>query len=141
MNQLDLAAMQSVTLGPADPGIVALEAELRLAQLHADLLALDRLIAEELLFTGPDGQLGTKAEDLGAHESGAVRFRTHEPQELRVRVVGEDVRIAALRAFLTVEVRGVPYSGVYRYTRVWARERGSPWRVVAGHVSAVSTQS
>ena len=139
MDQLDVAAMQAVTLGTADPLIVALEAELRLAQLRADVPVLDRLIAEELLFTGPDGQLGTKAEDLAAHESGVVRFRTHEPQELRVRAVGDDVRVAALRAFLTVEVGGTPYSGVYRYTRVWARERGSPWRIVAGHVCAVTS--
>lgn len=41
----------------------------------------------------------------------------HEPEELRMRSVGDDVRIVALRA----------------------REDGGTWRVVAGHVSAVST--
>ena len=141
MNQLDVTAMQGVVVGPADPRIVALEAELRLAQLNADVRALDRLIAEELLFTGPDGQLGTKAEDLAAHESGVVRFRAHEPQELHVRAVSDDVRVAVLRALLTVEVGGVLISGVYRYTRVWAREQDASWRIVAGHVSAVTPQS
>ena len=46
---------------------MALEAQIRAAQLAADVGALDRLIADELLFAGPDGQLGTKAQDLEAH--------------------------------------------------------------------------
>ena len=126
-----------MTTGAPDSEIVALEARLRAAQLAADVGALDALIADELLFTGPDGTLGTKAQDLAAHASGAVRFRVHEPEELRVRRVGPDVAVTALRARLAVEVAGTLMQGVYRYTRVWAREHGGPWRVVAGHVSAV----
>ena len=138
MSDAERSGMQSVVVGVADPEIVALEDELRRAQLDADVAALDRLIADELLFTGPDGRLGTKAEDLAAHGSGVVRFRGHEPEELRMRAVGDAVRVVALRTRLTVEVNGTPVSGTYRYTRVWAKENGAPWRVVAGHVSAVA---
>lgn len=137
MSQSDLARMKTVVVGAADHDIVALEAELRRAQLDADVKTLDRLIAGELLFTGPDGRLGTKAEDLAAHGSGAVRFREHEPEELRIRAVGNDAHVASLLTRLVVEVGGVRYSGTYRYTRVWAREGDGPWRIVAGHVSAV----
>jgi ketosteroid isomerase-like protein len=140
VNEGESSRMQSVVVGAADPEIVALEAELRRAQLDADVATLDRLIADELLFTGPDGRLGTKAEDLAAHGSGVVRFREHEPEELRVLAVGDTVRVVALRTRLTVEVSGTPVSGRYRYTRVWAKEHGGPWRVVAGHVSAVATE-
>ncbi|MDF3066477.1 MAG: hypothetical protein K0R38_2078 [Polyangiaceae bacterium] len=125
---------ESVLLGPADPEIVALEAELRAAQLAANLAELDRLISAELLFTGPDGQLATKAEDLAAHASGTVRIREHAPLELRIRRVSEDVALVALRARLMVEVNGAAVQGTYRYTRVWAREQGS-FRVVGGHVA------
>jgi ketosteroid isomerase-like protein len=132
----DLALMQSAVTGPADPEIVACEARIRAAQLAADVATLDTLIADELLFTGPDGQLGTKAQDLEAHGSGIVRFRRHQPEELRMRRVGRDVVVASLRARLAVEVAGALVEGTYRYTRVWAREGGT-WRVVGGHVSAV----
>jgi ketosteroid isomerase-like protein len=135
----DVDAMAAVFVGDADPEIVALEARLRAAQLGADVLALEELIADDLLFTGPDGALGTKAQDLAAHGSGAVRFRAHEPEELRVRRVGKDVAVAALRARLAVEVAGTLARGTYRYTRVWAREGGA-WRVVGGHVSEVTSQ-
>jgi ketosteroid isomerase-like protein len=135
----DKAVMRAVLLDAADDEIVALEAALRRAQLDADVHALDGLIAEELLFTGPDGQLGTKAQDLEAHRSGVVRFRTHEPEELRIQRVGVDVVVTALRARLGVEVAGALVQGTYRYTRVWAREDGEHWRVVGGHVSAVAS--
>ena len=136
-NNADPRGMARALRGAPDPEIVALEEQLRVAQLAADVGALDRLIAEPLLFTGPDGQLGTKAQDLDAHRSGVVRFREHEPEELRIRRVGPDVALTALRARLAVEVNGLVVRGTYRYTRVWARERGEPWRVVGGHVSAV----
>jgi ketosteroid isomerase-like protein len=138
MTQEDLATMRSVLVGAADDEIVALEAELRAAQLAADVAALDRLIADELLFAGPDGQLGTKAQDLDAHGSGIVRFRAHEPEELRLRRVGTDVAITSLRARLAVEVGGRLVQGTYRYTRVWAREDGRTWRVAGGQVSEIA---
>src|SRR5215218_6156869 len=128
----DLTRMRSVLVGDADDEIVAREAELRAAQLAADVATLDRLIAEELLFAGPDGQLGTKAQDLEAHGSGAVRFRAHEPEELRVRRVGKDVAVTALRAQLAVEVAGTLVRGTFRYTRVWARDDAGQWRIVGG---------
>ena len=133
----DVAELEAVLAGSPDPQMVALEAELRAAQLAADVPALDRLIATELLFTGPDGQLGTKTQDLEAHASGVVRFRSHVPEELRVRRVGTDVAVTALRARLEVEVAGTLVRGTYRYTRVWAREADGAWRVVGGHVSEV----
>ena len=134
----DVAAVQAALVGAPDPEIVALEARLRAAQLAADVAALDALLAEELLFAGPDGRLGTKAEDLQAHHSGAVRVRGHEPQELRVRRVGADVAIASLRTRLVVEVGGATVEGTFRYTRVWAREADGAWRVVGGHVAPVT---
>jgi ketosteroid isomerase-like protein len=136
MHDIDIPRMTAALVGDSDDEIIALEARIRAAQLNADVQSLDALISDELLFTGPDGQLGTKTQDLEAHRSGIVRFREHEPEELRVRRIGNDVAIAALRARLAVEVSGSLIRGTHRYTRVWARENGR-WRVVGGHVSAV----
>ena len=46
--------------------------------------------------------------------------------------------VVALRATLAVEVGGTIVEGIYRYTRVWAREGDGAWRVVGGHVSEVT---
>jgi len=137
MNDVDISSLGNILVGDADPEIVALEARLRNAQLNADLTALENLIADDLLFTGPNGQLGTKAQDIEAYRSGIVQFKEHIPEELRIRRVGIDLAITSLRAQLAVEVAGNLSRGTYRYTRIWAREGGKTWRVVGGHVSLV----
>lgn len=120
--------------------IQQLEAELRAAQLSGDVNALDRLIDDALLFTGPDGSLATKADDLALHRSGAVRFSTHEPSDFQWHAVTSDVVVVALRTRLAGFFHGHSFADDYRYTRVWAR-RDDAWRVVAGHVSAVAMQN
>ena len=138
MTTSEANVVDAVLVGPRDPEIVALETRLRSAQLAADVRELDTLISDDLLFTGPDGQIGTKAQDLAAHSAGSVRFREHEPEELRVRRIGSAVAVTALRARLAVEVNGLIVRGTFRYTRVWAREPDGSWRVAGGHVSEVS---
>jgi ketosteroid isomerase-like protein len=139
MDEIDTSAFDQVLVGMADPEIVVLEARIRMAQLGADLTTLDDLISDDLLFTGPDGQLGSKAQDLEAYRSGTVKFIHHIPEELRIRRVSADVSISALQAQLTVDVAGSLSRGAYRYTRIWAREDGQAWRVVGGHVSVVNS--
>ena len=134
----DTQTLDAVLVGTPDPEIVELETRLRTAQLAADVAALDALIAEDLLFAGPDGRLATKSQDLEAHATGVVRFREHVPEELRVRRVAAGVAVTSLRARLAVEVAGALNRGTYHYTRVWARDDSGDWRVVAGHVSAVT---
>ncbi|HEU4995303.1 MAG TPA: nuclear transport factor 2 family protein [Gemmatimonadaceae bacterium] len=131
--------LRDVIVGPAVEEIVVAEEQLRAAQLAGDMHTLSRLIDDDLLFTGPNGELATKAQDLDAYRSGTVRFLAHDPQELRVRPVGPDVMVASLRARLEVSVAGTVAKGTYRYTRVWARGAHGDWRVVGGHVSQVAT--
>src|SRR5678815_4850303 len=98
MNNIDTTAFDQALVGTDidNEEIVILEARIRVAQLGADLTALENLISDDLLFTGPDGQLGSKAQDLEAHGSGVVRFRSHVPEELRIRRVGADVVVLSL---------------------------------------------
>ena len=137
----NIALLSDVLVGPPDPELVELETRLRDAQLAADTTALDALIADDLLFAGPDGRLATKSQDLEAHASRAVRFREHTPEELRVRRIGSDVAVTSLRARLVVEVESQISRGTYRYTRVWARDASARWQVVGGHVSAIAGPS
>src|SRR5215472_1660977 len=131
-----LTSLNAALVGAPDPEIVELETRLRAAQLAADVAALDELVGDDLLFVGPDGRLATKSKDLEAHATGAVRFREHVPEELRVRRVGPSVAVTSLRTRLAVDVAGRLDRGTYHYTRVWARDEAAEWRVVAGHVSA-----
>jgi len=139
MNGIDTSALDQVLVGNADQKIVVLEARIRIAQLAADLAALEDLISDDLLFTEPDGRLGSKAQDIEAYRSGTVKFIEHVPEELRIRRVSADVFISSLRAQLTVDIAGSLSRGTYRYTRIWVREDDQAWRVVGGHVSLVNS--
>jgi hypothetical protein len=122
----------------ADDSLLASEAALRRAQLAGDVAEIDRLIDGELVFTGPDGALYSKADDLEAHHAGWVRVTRLEPSEERVQRFGS-IAVVSVRMDMAGTFRGEPFAGPFRYTRVW-RERPEGWRVVAGHVSAVTRE-
>ena len=123
------------TVGRPDDSLLACETALREAQLAGDAAALERLVDDALVFTGPDGAVYGKADDLEAHRQGWVRITRLEPSEERVQRFGT-VAVVSVRMEMAGTFKGTPFAGPFRYTRVW-REGPGGWRVVAGHVSAV----
>jgi len=120
----------------SEADITALESELRTAQRNADVVTLDRLIAENLLFTGPDGALITKADDLAAYRDGILRIIGYETEELQIRRVSAEIFLVALRVQLAGNYAGAPFKSTAHYTRIWSRCRDSGrWQIVGGHVS------
>jgi hypothetical protein len=122
----------------ADESLLASEAALRRAQLAGDVAELDRLVDDDLAFTGPDGAVYSKADDLEAHRAGWVRIQRLEPSDERVQRFG-NVAVITVRMEMAGSFRGESFAGPFRYTRVWCA-RPTGWRVVAGHVSAVARQ-
>jgi ketosteroid isomerase-like protein len=114
----------------------AAELALREAQLAGDVAALDALIDDHLVFTGPDGMIYGKQDDLEAHRRGAIRITMLEPSDERVQDFG-DIVVVTVRMEMRGSFNGAPFAGPFRYTRVW-RQRERRWRIVAGHVSAIS---
>ena len=129
---------QQAALPPDDDSLLlACEADLRRAQLAGDVAALERLVDDELVFTGPDGRVYGKQDDLSAHREGWVRITRLDPSEERIQRFGS-VAVISVRMEMTVTFKGEAFAGPYRYTRVWRPRRpGEGWRIVAGHVSAV----
>lgn len=128
--------MAMSTITPADDPLLACEAALRCAQLASDVEELDRLIDEELVFTGPDGSLYSKADDLDAHRTGMIRITRLEASDERIQRFG-DVAIVSVRMDMSGTLLGEAFSGPFRYTRIWYARPGG-WRIVAGHVSAIA---
>jgi ketosteroid isomerase-like protein len=120
-----------------DEPILAREAELRLAMLFGDVVALARLIDDALVFTGPDGAVVGKADDLEMHRSGRVRMTTVELGERQIVHLAPSIVLVVVRVELAGTFDGVAFQGPYRYTRIWA-ERPDGWRIVGGHVSAIA---
>lgn len=121
--------------GPVLDTLHAAEAALRRAQLTNDTDTLDQLLDDALVFTGPDGALYGKADDLNAHRRRWLRLSRLEPSEERVQCFGP-IAVVSVRMEMAGSFKGTPIAGPYRYTRVWC-ERPDGWRIVAGHVSAM----
>ena len=68
--------------------LLAADRHLQAAQLAADADALDALIDDRLIFTGPDGRLYSKQDDLDLQRSGQQRLTEVTEQELTSLVVG-----------------------------------------------------
>jgi ketosteroid isomerase-like protein len=127
---------------PIDSGIDSLRAaerQLQAAQLSSDVGALSRLLDDSLLFTGPDGGLYTKDDDLRAHASGVQTLGRLEEEDLRCTVRGQ-LGVTWFLGTVEATVAGQPQRARMRYTRTWLRDDTGTWRVVAAHATIVPPQ-
>lgn len=113
-----------------------LEVELREAMLRNDITALDRLLADEVIFTDPQGSVIDKVEDLSLHQSGNLVVTSYETDELIVRVFGSTA-ITNLKVRLTGLFKGESFSGVYRYTRTYLKQN-ERWQIIAAQATAIA---
>ncbi len=106
------------------------------AQLASDVDTLDTLLADELLFVGPDGNLYNKAMDLETHRSGKMHLTTLEAHEPVIQILPQLVIVSVI-----VDLQGIatgqPIGGRFRYMRVWTLQQGI-WRIIAGSCTQVA---
>src|SRR4026208_1755805 len=110
------------------------EARLYAATFASDVTELDALIADDLLFAGPTGELATKAMDLELHRTGGTQFQEFMPKELEIRVWSEQFALASARIFIRGTYLGQAFAGDYRYTRIW-RNGQDGWQIAGGSVT------
>ncbi|QMU69605.1 nuclear transport factor 2 family protein [Streptacidiphilus sp. P02-A3a] len=111
------------------------ERELQAAIRSGDTGALDLLLDDRVVYTGPDGRCLTKEEDLEAHRSRYLAVEVFDQRDLQVTVVGS-TGITHVLALLQGTAGGEPFTAYLRYTRTWVHADGT-WRVLAAHASAV----
>jgi hypothetical protein len=112
----------------------AAERRLQRAQLASDVAALDRLIDDRLVFTGPDGGLYSKQDDLHVHRSGRQSMTRVNEEDLAVLVVG-GTGVTWFLGTLEGTLAGEPFLARVRYTRTWILDEDKGWRLIAAHVS------
>jgi ketosteroid isomerase-like protein len=109
----------------------AAERRLQAAQLASDVAALSKLLDDAARFTGPDGNLYSKQDDLRVHESGHQVLTRVEEEDLRV-LATPHAGVTWFLGTLAGTVGGRPMVSRMRYTRTWLHdERG--WRIIAAH--------
>lgn len=118
------------------PKILALEEELRLAMCGSDLDALDKLLAENLIFTNHLGQRVSKAEDIDSHRKKLFVINDITLSNQEIINLGNSA-VVATQAHVSGSYNGKPTKAKFCFTRVWANNEGI-WQVVAGHSCVIS---
>ena len=125
--------------GKAEEEILRLEEEFRQAEMRLDREALDRIFADDVMFTAPTGIVVDKPalwEEV--REAGKAVIERFEKEDMRVRAYGETAvtsyRLAARARYESREV-----DRLLRVTDVWVK-RGGRWQVAARHTADLQRQ-
>ena len=110
------------------------------ALLEGDVDALDHLLDDESEWTGTNGILLTKSEQIEAHRSGSQRLDHFATDRLRVRVIGE-LGITVVIATTSGSTPAGPFTERVRCTRSWRLAEGhEEWQVIATHLVTINPE-
>lgn len=93
-----------------------------------DLATLDRIMADDFIFTHPMEGDG-KMQFIADVESGDVRVERMGRDQVAVRVFG-DTAVLSCRDTASWQYRGRDFTGVYKTLHIYARREGR-WQLVA----------
>jgi ketosteroid isomerase-like protein len=111
----------------------AAERRLQAAQLASDVDALTELVDDDAWYTGPDGNVYTKQDDLRVHATGHQVLTRVDEEELRVLATAHS-GVTWFLGTLEGNVGGRPLTARMRYTRTWVHVGGA-WRIIAAHAT------
>lgn len=113
--------------------VKALELERFKAQESNDFAALERLLADDLVYTHSSGVVDSKTNYIEALKSGKTRYLKIAPEDLKVRVVG-DLALIHGRGVFTLETNVDGKKGEnplkLSFLDVW-QKKGGKWQMIA----------
>lgn len=110
--------------------VINAEIELLTAIRKSDVLALETILHDDLLFNMPDGQTITKDFDLQSYRSGKIKIDSLEASDQIVSIIDNTAVVTVI-----VSLKGTydnhPINGLFKYLRVW-KKAGENLKVIAG---------
>jgi ketosteroid isomerase-like protein len=124
--------MDRAIINEMEQHIIELERQWDEAQLHHDIAAIDRILADDFIAIAWGG-ISSKADALEAYKSTDIEldFRKSVPQQVKVYI---DSAMVVGQAAMRGRDKGVEMRAEAIYSRVYARQ-GSQWRMVLAHAT------
>jgi ketosteroid isomerase-like protein len=108
--------------------IIDLDRQRMTAMAEKDIAALNRIIADDLIYCHSSARLDTKQSLIGAMESGATVYTSVVPSDVVAQDLGDTVVLTGVAA-ISVNSGGNPNSFRVRFIDVYAN-RGGTWQMV-----------
>jgi hypothetical protein len=108
--------------------IIELDHQRMTAMAEKDLAVLNKIIADDLIYTHSSARIDTKKTLIGAMESGATVYTAMEPSDVVAQDLGDAVVLTGVAA-ISVNSGGKPNSFRVRFVDVYAN-RGGQWQMV-----------
>ena len=121
----------------AESALIAVEQEWADAVKHQNAGAIDRIQAEEYLFTDPAGQTWTKTRALDTIKAGDPVIDAFELTDAQVKIYG-NTAVITFAITWHGNFRGNDISGPQRMTDVWVKRDGR-WQCVASQATRIRT--
>lgn len=108
--------------------IIDLDRQRMSAMAEKDVATLEKLLADDLIYTHSSARLDTKQSLIGAMQSGATVYTGVEPSGVKAQDLGDAVVLTGVAA-ISVIANGTPHSFRVRFTDFYANRRGR-WQMV-----------
>ena len=108
------------------------------AYTRGNTAVLDRIYADDLIVTNPDGSVGNKAEELAGIKSGAFAFQSITNEDVKVRVF-EKMAVVTGRSMMKGRYKDQDISGGYRYTDIYLKRMGH-WQAITLQITRIAQQ-
>ena len=97
--------------------------------MRGDAAALERIFADEFIYTNPKAEVLDKKQQIAALSSGELKLSEAKSDDVRIRIYGETAVMTG-RFTAKAESTGKREMIEERYTAVWVRRDGR-WQLVA----------
>lgn len=87
---------------------------------NSNIVILDKVLHNDLLFLAPNGQVITKAIDLASHQAGDMLVEQLIPTVEDIKII-DNTAIAVVVYSTKGKMLGNPIEGQFRYIRIWKK--------------------
>ena len=142
-NSAAVATPTPIDKAAIEAEILKLETDWAAAAMRHDAAAVRNIIADDVAMTYPDGNTGTKEDELKVIESGAITVEAWDVLDTKVTVLDADTAFITGRSVMknakykdpdaktTVDI-----SGQYRFTDLYEKRNGK-WQAVASQTTKI----
>lgn len=123
---------------PLIEAIARCEEELRAAMLAGDVEALERLLAEDMIFVDQQGVRRSRGDDIAAHRSGLLDLSSVDFRGDRRIWSHGDVASVVVTADVAGIYGGAAFFGTFAYLRLW-KQQGDCWQIILAQCTACAS--